>query len=42
MITGAGFAFWNGGLTPLLDRTGVAERITGRRFLEPGVASVPR
>ena len=42
MITGAGFAFWNGGLTPLLDRTGVAERVTGRRFLEPGVASVPR
>ena len=41
MITGAGFAFWNGGLTPLLDRTGVAERVTGRRFLEPGVASVP-
>jgi 3-hydroxyacyl-CoA dehydrogenase len=40
MITGAGFAFWNGGLTPLLDRTGVAERVTGRRFLEPGVASV--
>ena len=39
MITGAGFAFWNGGLTPLLDRTGVAERVTGRRFLEPGVAS---
>ncbi len=41
MITGAGFAFWNGGLTPLLDRTGVSERVTGRRFLEPGVASVP-
>ena len=25
MITGAGFQFWNGGITPLLDRTGVAE-----------------
>ena len=23
MITGAGFQFWNGGITPLLDRTGV-------------------
>jgi 3-hydroxyacyl-CoA dehydrogenase len=41
MITGAGFAFWNGGLTPLLDRTGVAKQVTGRRFLDLGVASVP-
>jgi 3-hydroxyacyl-CoA dehydrogenase/enoyl-CoA hydratase/carnithine racemase len=32
MITGAGFSFWNGGLTMLLDRTGVSERVTGRRF----------
>lgn len=42
MITGAGFQFWNGGLTPLLDREGVSERVTGRRFLPPGAASVPR
>ncbi len=42
MITGAGFQLWNGGVTPLLDRTGVAERVTGGRFLPPGVASVPR
>ena len=41
MITGAGFSFWNGGITPLLDRSGVSERAGGRRFLEPGVASVP-
>ncbi|MDQ2782100.1 MAG: 3-hydroxyacyl-CoA dehydrogenase NAD-binding domain-containing protein [Actinomycetota bacterium] len=41
LITGAGFQFWNGGVTPLLDRTGVSERVTGRRFLPPGVASVP-
>ncbi len=41
MITGAGFQFWNGGITPLLDRTGVAERVTGQRFLPVGVASVP-
>jgi 3-hydroxyacyl-CoA dehydrogenase/enoyl-CoA hydratase/carnithine racemase len=41
MITGAGFAFWNGGLTPLLDRTGVSEKVNGKRFLPPGVASVP-
>ena len=41
MITGAGFSFWNGGLTPLLDRSGVAESVTGQRFLPAGVASVP-
>ena len=38
MITGAGFAFWNGGLTPLLDRTGISERAAGGRFLPVGVA----
>jgi len=41
MITGAGFQFWNGGLTPLLDRTGISEKVTGKRFLPRGVASVP-
>jgi 3-hydroxyacyl-CoA dehydrogenase/enoyl-CoA hydratase/carnithine racemase len=41
MITGAGFSFWNGGLTPLLDRSGVAEAAAGGRFLAPGVASLP-
>jgi len=41
MITGAGFSFWNGGLTPLLDRTGISEKSNGKRFLPPGVASVP-
>jgi 3-hydroxyacyl-CoA dehydrogenase len=41
MITGAGFAFWNGGLTPLLDRTGISEKVNGKRFLPLGVASVP-
>jgi len=41
MITGAGFSFWNGGLTPLLDRTGVAEQRAGRRFLPRGAASLP-
>ena len=40
MITGAGFPFWNGGLTPLLDRTGISEKVNGKRFLPPGVASV--
>ncbi len=32
MITGAGFAFWNGGLTMLLDREGISEASTGRTF----------
>jgi 3-hydroxyacyl-CoA dehydrogenase/enoyl-CoA hydratase/carnithine racemase len=41
MITGTGFPFWNGGLTPLLDRTGISEKVTGTRFLPPGVASAP-
>jgi 3-hydroxyacyl-CoA dehydrogenase/enoyl-CoA hydratase/carnithine racemase len=42
MILGTGWPFWLGGLTPYLDRTGVAERVAGKRFLPPGVASVPR
>jgi len=41
LITGAGFAFWNGGLTPLLDRSGISQKVNGRTFLPPGVASLP-
>jgi len=41
LLLGGGWGFWNGGITPYLDRTGVSERVTGRRFLPPGVASVP-
>lgn len=41
MILGAGWPFHLGGVTPYLDRTGTAERVTGRRFLPPGVASLP-
>ena len=41
MILGAGWPFHLGGITPYLDRSGVAERVTGRRFLPPGVASLP-
>lgn len=41
LITGAGFQFWNGGVTPLLDREGVSEKVNGARFHAPGVASVP-
>jgi 3-hydroxyacyl-CoA dehydrogenase/enoyl-CoA hydratase/carnithine racemase len=41
LITGAGWPFHLGGVTPYLDREGVAERVTGKPFLAPGVASVP-
>jgi 3-hydroxyacyl-CoA dehydrogenase/enoyl-CoA hydratase/carnithine racemase len=41
MILGAGWPFHLGGLTPLLDRTGTSERVTGRRFAPPGVATLP-
>ena len=32
MITGAGFSFWNGGLTMLLDISGISEKVNGKRF----------
>jgi 3-hydroxyacyl-CoA dehydrogenase/enoyl-CoA hydratase/carnithine racemase len=41
LILGAGWPFHLGGITPYLDRTGVSERVTGARFLPPGVASLP-
>ncbi|MGK5642470.1 3-hydroxyacyl-CoA dehydrogenase NAD-binding domain-containing protein [Streptomyces sp. URMC 126] len=41
LITGAGWPFHLGGVTPYLDREGVSERVNGKRFLEPGIASVP-
>ncbi|HEX7661208.1 MAG TPA: 3-hydroxyacyl-CoA dehydrogenase NAD-binding domain-containing protein [Pseudonocardiaceae bacterium] len=42
LILGAGWPFWLGGITPYLDRAGVSERVNGKRFLAPGVASVPQ
>lgn len=41
LITGAGWPFHLGGITPYLDREGVSERVNGKRFLPRGVASVP-
>jgi 3-hydroxyacyl-CoA dehydrogenase len=41
LLLGAGWPFWLGGITPYLDRSGVSERVTGRRFLPKGVASLP-
>jgi 3-hydroxyacyl-CoA dehydrogenase len=41
MILGAGWPFHLGGITPYLDRTGVSERVLGRRLLPAGVATLP-
>ena len=41
MILGAGWPMFLGGITPYLDRVGAAERVNGRKFLAPGVASEP-
>ena len=41
MILGAGWPFANGGITPYLDRCGASERVNGKRFLAPGIASLP-
>ncbi|MDP3972398.1 MAG: 3-hydroxyacyl-CoA dehydrogenase NAD-binding domain-containing protein, partial [Candidatus Nanopelagicales bacterium] len=40
MIMGAGWPFHLGGITPYLDREGWSERVTGARFLTPGVAGL--
>ncbi len=39
LILGGGWPFHLGGITPYLDRTGVSERVLGRRLLPPGVAT---
>lgn len=39
MILGAGWPMFNGGLTPYLDRIGASDRVNGKRFLAPGIAS---
>ena len=41
MILGAGWPFHLGGVTPYLDRSGIAEKVTGQRFLPLGVAGLP-
>ncbi len=41
MILGSGMPFALGGLTPYLDRSGASVRATGKRFLAPGIASLP-
>ncbi|HEU4946364.1 MAG TPA: 3-hydroxyacyl-CoA dehydrogenase NAD-binding domain-containing protein [Kribbella sp.] len=41
LLLGGGWPFHLGGITPYLDRTGIAEKVNGRRFLPKGVASLP-
>jgi 3-hydroxyacyl-CoA dehydrogenase len=41
MLLGAGWPFWLGGISAYLDRAGVSEAVTGKRFLPKGVASLP-
>ncbi|MCT9871817.1 3-hydroxyacyl-CoA dehydrogenase NAD-binding domain-containing protein [Paenarthrobacter aurescens] len=41
VIMGAGWPMFLGGITPYLDRVGASERVNGKRFLAPGIASAP-
>ncbi|MEI9907477.1 MAG: 3-hydroxyacyl-CoA dehydrogenase NAD-binding domain-containing protein [Actinomycetota bacterium] len=41
MLLGAGWPLILGGILPYLDREGISESITGKRFHERGVASLP-
>ncbi|MFH5879502.1 3-hydroxyacyl-CoA dehydrogenase NAD-binding domain-containing protein [Arthrobacter sp. NA-172] len=41
VILGAGWPMFLGGITPYLDRVGASERVNGKRFLAPGIASRP-
>ncbi|MFC5267861.1 3-hydroxyacyl-CoA dehydrogenase NAD-binding domain-containing protein [Kribbella qitaiheensis] len=40
LLLGAGWPFHLGGITPYLDRSGLAEKVNGKRFLAKGVASL--
>jgi hypothetical protein len=40
LLLGAGWPFHLGGITPYLDRSGIAEKVNGTRFLPKGVASI--
>ncbi|MFI7589220.1 3-hydroxyacyl-CoA dehydrogenase NAD-binding domain-containing protein [Spongisporangium articulatum] len=41
MITGAGWPFHLGGVTPYLDRSGITEAVRGERFLPAGESTLP-
>jgi 3-hydroxyacyl-CoA dehydrogenase/enoyl-CoA hydratase/carnithine racemase len=40
LLLGAGWPFHLGGITPYLDRSGIAEKVNGSRFLPKGLASL--
>ena len=40
MLLGAGWPMHLGGILPYLDREGISESVTGKRFHQPGVASL--
>ena len=42
MLLGAGWPFWLGGISAYLDRAGVSEAVTGKRFLPRGRGLAPR
>jgi 3-hydroxyacyl-CoA dehydrogenase/enoyl-CoA hydratase/carnithine racemase len=42
MLLGSGWPMHLGGILPYLDREGISEEVTGKRFHEPGVASLPQ
>ena len=42
LILGAGWPFHLGGITPYLDRSGIAEKVNGRPFLPAGLASLSK
>jgi 3-hydroxyacyl-CoA dehydrogenase/enoyl-CoA hydratase/carnithine racemase len=41
LLMGAGWPMHLGGILPYLDREGISESVTGKRFHEKGVASLP-
>jgi hypothetical protein len=41
MLMGAGWPMHLGGILPYLDREGISEYVTGKRFHDKGVASLP-
>ena len=41
MLLGAGWPMHLGGILPYLDREGISEAVCGKRFHQPGIASLP-
>jgi 3-hydroxyacyl-CoA dehydrogenase len=41
MLLGTGWPMHLGGILPYLDREGISESVSGKRFHQPGIASLP-